>query len=525
MFNRIVNFFEANPELTSWLETLAIALSLVFVAFLVNRFAPSRRPRIRQSTILFLTYLVTTIAYSLLVGRIGDNWTTVLLAARELSEAFTVTNIATLLVFDLILPALNFQMVAMSVDLLVASIYFLAALSIIDQIFGLSVNQILGFLGFGGGALVISQQDTLGAFLGGIGLQFDNSVHVGDIIQFADGKWGVVRSMGWRHCKIETEDWDTIIVPNLKLFTEPFVIEGKRKDKPLQRRFSVHFNVDFRYSPNIVIDVVQKALIDSPIRNVAMDPAPRVLLDDLAKQGIDSVAYYAVYFWVIEITAEASARSAVRQRVHAALKRNNIQFARPAFFHATDDSDDRAEAKQRQRHEEVVKQVSLFNSLSDAERSLVVDSLQHMPFIAGETMVKQGDTARYLYIMLTGSANIQLRVEGAAPKIFETLEAPCVFGEMGLMTGEARANDVIAKTNVDCYTLGKDVFDQLIRERPEMAKELSEILAHRRVELVATKEGLDEEAKRNRKKVERESILKKMEIFFGLQNPTPPKQL
>lgn len=461
----------------------------------------------------------------LLQDVVTTSWTTALLLVRNLSEAFAITNLATLAIFDLILPAFRIRMVAMSLDLLVAVIYFLSAITIVDQMFALSLNQLLGFLGFGGGALVISQQQTIGSLLGGIGLQFDNSVHLGDVITLSNGKTGIVRSMGWRHCKVETTDWDTIIVPNIKLFTDGFVIEGKRKDQPVQRRSVVHFNVDFRYSPNVVIDTVQKALTDSPIHNVVMDPKPQALLDDLAKEGIDSVAYYAVYFWISDIMAETTTRSAVRERIHAALKRENIQFARPTFFSATDASDDRALLRQRQHHEDVVKQVSLFNSLNDDERKLVVDSLQHMPFIAGETLVKQGDVAHYLYIMTSGSADIQLRVEGAKPKIFETIHAPAIFGEMGLMTGERRANDVIAKTNVECFTLGKDVFDQLIRERPELAKELSKILAHRKVELIATKEELDEEAKRNRKKIETESILKKMEIFFGLENPTPPKQI
>jgi len=253
----------------------------------------------------------------LLDNVVTSNWTTALLLLRNLSEAFTIINLAMLAIFDLILPAFRFRMVAMSLDLLLAIIYFLAAISIVVQVFALSLNQLLGFLGFGGGALVISQQQTIGSLLGGIGLQFDNSVRIGDVITLGNGKTGIVRSMGWRHCKVETSDWDTIIVPNIKLFTDGFVIEGKKKDQPVQRRSVVHFNVDFRYSPNVVIDTVQKALTDSPIHNVAMDPKPQAVVDDLAKKGIDSVAYYAVYFWISDIMAESTTRSAVRQRIHA----------------------------------------------------------------------------------------------------------------------------------------------------------------------------------------------------------------
>ena len=55
---------------------------------------------------------------------------------------------------------------------------------------------------------------------------------------------------------------------------------------------------------------------------------------------------------------------------------------------------------------------------------------------------------------------------------FFDLNAPDVFGEMGLMTGEARAADVIATSDVECFRLGKETFEQVLLNRPEIATEL-----------------------------------------------------
>jgi CRP-like cAMP-binding protein len=99
-----------------------------------------------------------------------------------------------------------------------------------------------------------------------------------------------------------------------------------------------------------------------------------------------------------------------------------------------------------------------------------------------------------------------------------TLNAPAFFGEQGLMTGEPRAADVIAKTDVECYRLDKESFETIVQKRPTIADDLSKTLAKRRVELEAVKEGLDAESKRAREETERVRILARIQEFFGLED-------
>jgi len=49
--------------------------------------------------------------------------------------------------------------------------------------------------------------------LGGIALQLDNSVQVGDWIQ-VDGQVGRVRDIRWRSTLVETRDWETLVIPS-----------------------------------------------------------------------------------------------------------------------------------------------------------------------------------------------------------------------------------------------------------------------------------------------------------------------
>jgi len=51
----------------------------------------------------------------------------------------------------------------------------------------------------------------------------------------------------------------------------------------------------------------------------------------------------------------------------------------------------------------------------------------------------------------------------------------------------------MATSNVECYRLDKHAFDDIMQSRPEIAEDISEVLARRRAELDAVREDLSEE--------------------------------
>ena len=66
------------------------------------------------------------------------------------------------------------------------------------------------------------------------------------------------------------------------------------------------------------------------------------------------------------------------------------------------------------------------------------------------------------------------------------------------------------------FRLGKETFEHVVLERPEIANELSETLASRRVNLIAVRDGLDADARLSRHTSERDRILQGIKGFFGL---------
>ena len=512
-----------NPEYI-WAVCLFVAVILTAVA--VNRFAPAYRSRLRRVVILFVVYALSLAMTRVLAEVDQPVWAARFQIATELLRALSIVNLGGMIVFTLLLRSVGIVLPMIASDLIVGLAYIVTTVGVFSQ-HGLDPVGAVATGAVVSAVLAISLQSTLGNILGGVALQLDGSIHEGDWIQLENGKQGKVRAIRWRHTLVETRDWSTIVVPNAQLLQNNITILAWRDGGPAVQRMWVWFNVDFRYAPTHVIQVVTDGLHGSPIENVAPEPKPNCVCMDFAKDGRDSFASYAVRYWIIDLATDDPTNSRVRARIYTALKRANIPLATPAVANLVQ-LHDRVHDETHQTRESnaqfnAVKTVHLFKSLNDDELRVLADGMSPALYAAGETITRQGNVAHWLYILCAGSVEVRANIDpdGAGPsptvaRIVATLQAPEVFGEMGLMTGEPRTADVVAKTEVECLRLGKPAFERVLQSRPEIASELAEKLASRRVGLIAVRDNLDEAAHKLRHARERDRILGGIKQFFGL---------
>jgi CRP-like cAMP-binding protein len=123
-----------------------------------------------------------------------------------------------------------------------------------------------------------------------------------------------------------------------------------------------------------------------------------------------------------------------------------------------------------------------------------------------------------LYVLTKGRAEVRVQREGGEERQVAVLQAPSFFGEMALMTGQPREATVVALTEVECLRVDKSDFQAVVTQRPELAQEISTILAQRRVELEAARENLDAQARSSRIHTERSRILGAIRDFFALNH-------
>ena len=498
-----------------------LSAGFLTTAAMVHRWSPRERRRLRMLTLFWVAYIVllgisrgaTVLGLPGLAAGTGD--------ASLFIGWITIIQIAALMLFRLVLPRLGTELPSIVADLFIGAGFLVLILGSLRH-YGVDPTSILATSAVVTGILALSLQPTLGNVIGGVALQLDRSVRVGDWLELDGGRQGRVREIRWRHTVIETRDWDTVIVPNSSLLAANILILGKRHDEPVQHRQWVRFNVDFRYRPTHVIRVVEEALRAPPLMpGVAERPPPDCVCLDLAAQGRESYGVYAVRYWLTDLQRDDPTSSIVRQRLYAALQRAEIPLAIPAaqFFVEQDDTARREEKRQRemQRRLDALRAVEFLKVLRSDELEQVANSLRPALFSPGETIMQQGDRADWLYIMTEGQVEVWVS-DGEQSERVAMLKAPTLFGEMGLMTGEPRTATIIAIDAVSCFKLFREDFGKILADRPQIAEEVSAILAARGAQLLHAQHDLDARDHKRPAPPSAQGLLTRIQSFFGLSD-------
>jgi CRP-like cAMP-binding protein len=144
--------------------------------------------------------------------------------------------------------------------------------------------------------------------------------------------------------------------------------------------------------------------------------------------------------------------------------------------------------------------------------------LKDEPYLKGDVISREGEVSDSLFILASGSVEIVRKGTDANGERQHLADqsAPNHFGEMGLLTGQARIATVIARDQVLCYRLEKRGFDAILKARPEIAEAMSQVVAARYAANDATLQALDDVARRKRATGSASELLRKIRVFFDL---------
>ncbi len=505
--------------MTTQLLSLAILAAVIVVLAFVTRLVPhASRRRLRRSVLLFvvnvLVALVTLVASQLGLREVATGFA----LASNLLRVLLIINLSALALFDLLLPLLRWDFPDILHDLTVGAAYVVAAGWLVHGA-GVNLTSIIATSAVVTAVIGLSLQATLGNIVGGIALQVDDSIEEGDWIELENKQQGQIKQIRWRHTVIETRDCDTLHVPNSQLMGQAIKVLGKRNGAHVNHRMWVYFCVDFRFSPGEVINAVNTALAAAPIPCVAATPLPHCVCMDLARESRDGYVLYAVRYWLLDLARDDPTSSDVRERIFSSLKRAGIPLAIPAAaLFISEETSERAASKEARDDAgkfRALSGIELFGHLDDDERRALAHTARRTPFGRAEVITRQGAKANWLYVLSKGDVEVRVATPEADKRV-AVLKAPSFFGEMALMTGQPREATVVALTEVECLRIDKADFQGILQRRPAIAERISEILAARRVELDAVREGLDPEAHSQRLSHENVRILRGIKDFFGL---------
>jgi small-conductance mechanosensitive channel/CRP-like cAMP-binding protein len=489
---------------------IAIGVALAMgVALLVLR--PADRASARNALAVLAVCALATLAEALLASYVGVLPAAIAADISTVLAGVVIIRLATLFAFRLLLPAMRVRPARIAEDLATAVLYVGWGLAWM-RLSGMKPESLFATSAVMTAVIAFAMQDTLGNVLGGVLLQLDRSIRVGDWVRIDDVS-GRVAEVRWRHTAIETRGGETVVIPNGWLIKNRFTVLGSRSAAQVLWRRNVRVNVDLAAAPNDVCRVLEESVRGASIANVAAEPAASAVIMEIAPRSCG----YNLRYWLTDPSADDVTDSQVRAHALAALQRAGMKLGAP-FQEQLDIADDAehrsAQMQDEMRHRvEALGRVELFGPLSEPERESLARHLVYAPFVAGDVITRQGAVAHWLYLIIAGEADVWLDTPGGRQRM-ATLAAGTVFGEMGMMTGAPRTATVTARSDVVCYRLDKEGFAQVIRARPDVAEAISRVLAPRQAQLNARRQASGEAAEPEH----HDDILARIRAFFGLEN-------
>jgi small-conductance mechanosensitive channel/CRP-like cAMP-binding protein len=491
----------------AWLTLLALALAAALI-----RFRPADRNIYLNTLWVFLVGVIGQAA-ALGLDSLVPGAASAVNTISRLVSAIALIRLVGFAAFRLIFPLAGREWPRIIEDVVILVLYVVYGFVQLRAA-GVDLSSIVTTSAILTAVLAFAMQDTLGNLLGGLAIQIDNTIQVGDWVAI-DGVQGQVRDIRWRSTLIEARNWETVVIPNSQIMKGRVQILGKREGHPRQWRRNLRFMVDPRVPPARVIATLNEEMQDVPIANVARQPAPSTVLHGFMHGNLE----YEMRYWLTDLMEDEMTDSMVRMHLFASLQRAGIRIAEEQrTVHGINRDEAHEEAVRKReidRRLEMLRGVDLFTVLSEEEMTEIADRLQYAPFARGDVITKQGNVAHWLYIIMFGEAEVRYEAQGSETQLISTLHAGQFFGEMALLTGDTRSATVTAKTDVECYRLEGKAFQGLLLKRPEIAEGMSRVIASRRPDLDKVREAFA--ARRGTVTTEQVDLLGRIRRFFGLR--------
>ncbi|MGO4155225.1 mechanosensitive ion channel domain-containing protein [Cupriavidus sp. YAF13] len=345
-------------------------------------------------------------------------------------------------------------------DVLGALIFVAAAVAAIAYVLELPVSGLLATSGALAIVVGLAIQSTLSDVFSGLVLNATQPYHLGDWVSI-DGVDGKVLEINWRATHLLSAQGNLVVIPNN--------LTARAKITNISRPSELHgVNVSIQVTPearpNVVVEALERAVLGCKV--ALAKPAPSVMVKHAGANSIE----YEITCYVQDIADKRLATNQLFDLAHRHLASVDVDL-RPL----TVPSPGTPATDHRQR---LLSTVSIFQTLSADELSLLAKRLSRHEYQAHQTVVTSSEVTDYMLLVDSGVLSVSIargdeRVETAR------LGPGDAFGEPGVLAGIAMQVTIEAITGVVLYRLDKSDLTPVLQSRPEVGSQMCQLLSKR----------------------------------------------
>jgi small-conductance mechanosensitive channel/CRP-like cAMP-binding protein len=355
--------------------------------------------------------------------------------------------------------------------------------------------------------LGIALQTVIQDLFSGLSVNLEGSYAIGDWLtvysEHTDPTYGRVTGITWRATFLTLENGRQLMVPNRTVTSNPVLNHSRPRNG---KRYSVEVSIDIRVPSDRVTDMLLgEAIKVSRMPGMAAVPAPEVIIHNVSSDAI----FYHVHFYadpdaIMPGTAKSLMYKAlldVVQRHALPLPVTQIEMVEPRNLSIVMDQEEVRDG---------LRNAALFSHVLDEQQLLLLaNRCKIRQFPQAMVLMRQGDPADSMFIILEGAAGVTINSASGSPREVAVLATGDIFGEMSLMTGSPRSATVTALTRLRTLEVTKEPVEELLQNSPELLQRFSQVLAER-LEL------LNEHTRRAMVKAQDVTdLLGKMKAFFS----------
>jgi small-conductance mechanosensitive channel/CRP-like cAMP-binding protein len=407
--------------------------------------------------------------------------------------------------FDLVLGRYRqIQVPKILRDILVLIVFSIAVIAVLGRQ-GVDLTSILTTSAVLTAVIGFALQDMLSSVISGLALQIERPFKRGDWVKF-DEQEGFVLEINWRSTKLQTLHNDIVVIPN-NVITRSAVINFTAPTRVHRRKLKL--GLRYETPPNAAKASILRAV--RSVEGVLAEPAPFVL----TRSYDDFSIGYRIHFFIEDFPRKERIEDEVSTRIWYQLRRDGLGIPFPIrdinMRQITEAGEERTRQRQLERTAAALGRVPFLEPLSEEERRALAGRLRRQIFAAGEEVIRQDDEGDSFYIIASGRVDVRAggrSVTGLGPDDY--------FGEMSLMTGEARTATVVAREDCECLVVDREAFAAVIRANEALVEAIVARLEERRRALQGARERAERAGEEETAEQERRTLARRIRGFFNL---------